>query len=493
MKKKSKTVQDIEDVTFIMEEIIRFRSMSFEELKVHHETNRQDALCSIPHPEPERGILVCGREAYNRFYQIAERHLATEPSLKNNFDAEVFANAVVEEFVRVFLKDAREVDQRWVNKMLSATVKKLKSKHKALTHYIPCVIVSDKEPQEFRIGPVRFMTVDKFLSENHEALENERRRLLEDGLKNRQEMIEKGLRTAEELLPENSAKFADMLVDGLTEYFKQFRWVAEVAIPECEEEVSLRRAEIVVEAALDILKLFFTESYGKNLRLGHSRGFAERTASLTREADEKLNIKIHRGSEHVPGGSAWFEKVTGKDPFYIKAAGTALQSLIDPRYVSHLGQRFLDALNWYGQAVTELRPSAQIIKYAAALERLTVTKKEKDLTQVVTRRTALLTYDKDKGDFERAKKDAGEIYEWRSNLMHGSCSPFDRELDSVTPLAEKITRRALFVALDLFVYLDNTIENAKEIDLEKKYQSLESELTKDQSSMNSDATTVENK
>jgi hypothetical protein len=55
---------------------------------------------------------------------------------------------------------------------------------------------------------------------------------------------------------------------------------------------------------------------------------------------------------------------------------------------------------------------------------------------------------------------------------------FDRELETVTPLAEEITRRALFVALDLFVYLDNTIENAKraDLELEKKYQSLEAEF-----------------
>jgi hypothetical protein len=68
-----------------------------------------------------------------------------------------------------------------------------------------------------------------------------------------------------------------------------------------------------------------------------------------------------------------------------------LDHIIDPQYTTHLKERFLDAMAWYGQAISEKQISVQIVKCVAALERLTVTKKlEKGLTDTVVRRTALL-------------------------------------------------------------------------------------------------------
>ncbi len=60
--------------------------------------------------------------------------------------------------------------------------------------------------------------------------------------------------------------------------------------------------------------------------------------------------------------------------------------------------------------------------------------------------------------------------------MHGSKSPFDKDLELISPMAEKITRNALFNSLRIFTELDNKVENVREKQLEAKYIELENQI-----------------
>ena len=470
-----KTTQNINDVNFILQEIFRFTSMPWSELKDLSEDHRRDFLCCVPHPDGRGGSLICGREAYNRFYELAKRCLSSEEK-RDDFDLQAFTRSIREEFVRVFLKEQKEVDERSVSKMLAAAMKKIKKMQKSLTHYIPCVIVFENQPDRFQIGPVHFTTIENFLNDHRNDFEKKRHHLRNASIEHAKKAVEKGKMAANKIPTlEDSAKHADMMVDKLLEYFKGYKWVASVTIPPCDEKVSLERAQVTVEAALNVLRLFFGAFYGNKLRQGHSRGMITDTANLTRDADGNLFIAISQKLEHVPGGDNWFQTITDNYAFYLEAAGSALNSYLETEGSSHLCQRFLDALNWYGQAVTEQMTSAQIIKYAAALERLTVTKKEKDLTPVVTRRTALLNFDGSKEDFGRCKKDASKVYEWRSNLMHGSCSPFEKKLGTISNLAQRMTQCALFRSLGFFLFVEHTCGYTQN-NLEESYQSWETKF-----------------
>jgi hypothetical protein len=477
----SKTAQDIEDINFIIEEIIRFRSMEWTELKQALEGSN-DGLCTIPHPDPEKGQLICGRAAYNRFYRIAERHLATEKSLQANFSPENFAGMVLNEFVRVFLKEMKEVNQRFVNKMLSAAMKKLKAKQKSLTHYIPCVVLNENQPEEFNMGPVRFCLMKKFLQDQQENFESTKITLRDESIKRAKEAVEQGLRTPDEVItPEMASENAKSHVESLSKHFSKFTWVAEVSIPECDEDVSRKRAEATVEAALNILKIFFGPRYGMTLRQGHAHEIPAQTGNLTRDEEGLFNISLTYNPDELRGGADWFQKVLGPHNFYLTATSSTLYTLINPERSTPLGQRFVDALSWYGQAVIEPMESAKIVKYVAALERLTITKDVATLNQTVSTRTALLTYYENKEDknqaLKEAKKKALKIYDWRSKLMHGSGSPFDKKLEEISDLAETITRRALLRGIDLFFSLGHELKRvATDKDLEEKYRELESAL-----------------
>lgn len=362
--------------------------------------------------------------------------------------------------------------------MLSAARKKLKVTQKSLTHYIPCVVVSADEPKEFDIGPVRFIRMEKFLLDHKEELETERQRIYQEHIKRCEEAKSKDPKYFVPT-PTHSAELAARLLDGLTTYFSSFKWVATVKVPECDETTSRQRAELAVEAALNMLKLFFGAYHKRNLRQGHIRGRLDATANLTHEIDGSFNISlVGPETQDVFAEKGWFQTIFGETgSWYLRAASSALDSCRNPNGSSHLKQRFLDALAWYGQAVSEQAPSAQIIRYVAAWERITTTKKEnKDLSQIVTRRTALLSTDTDRR-FQERLKDAKDVYDCRSNLMHGTCSPFDKNLQAISFLAEEVTQEILFTSLEIFDLLVNEVTNPKPTDLEQKYLSLEKDFS----------------
>ncbi len=105
----------------------------------------------------------------------------------------------------------------------------------------------------------------------------------------------------------------------------------------------------------------------------------------------------------------------------LQMAGLALDGYLKPEVKSNHRDRWLDALNWYGQAVSEPLPSAQLVKYVAALERLTVTEYlvVNEATDVVTRRTALLTVE-NANEICKAVENARILYRWRSNAAQHS-------------------------------------------------------------------------
>jgi hypothetical protein len=474
---KTKLEKDADDIDFIANEIVRYASMEVRDLMAYLREHKEDYWHSVPHPSGS-GNLTIGAAAGRRFYELAARHLSTRADLKHNFDTDLFTAAVKKEFVWTFLKKGeRELSQRVIDKMLAAAVRRAKKEHKALTHYIPCIVVSGSEPDAFSIWPVLFVRMEKFLQEHKEPFEAEKERIREDHIRRCQEAIAAG-RPAEEIAtPDISEKLAERLVGNTVEYFEQFKWMAIVSIPECDVTLSRERAERAIEAALDILKLFFGRTHGKPLRQGHALGTPPKTAKLTREADGKFDFSYGWSSQDTPAGKEWFRVLTEPDDSYLRAAASALYACADPQHGSHLNERFLDAMAWYGQAVSEQQTSVRIVKYVAALERLTVTKKlEEGLTNTVTRRAALLSYDGTKEGYERALEDAEKVYDYRSGLMHGSRSPFDKDLRFVAPLAEEITRKALFNSLRIFTELDHEIRDAKAKDLEAKYQKLEGQI-----------------
>jgi hypothetical protein len=370
--------------------------------------------------------------------------------------------------------------------MLNRAVLKAKKKHEAVRHYLPCVIMTKGKPPEFRVGPVRFIATEKFFADYQSKIEADYKSANERQRQELEQMILEGKYTADrKMSDEESTRYEQMVLNLIYEYYRDFVWIAEVGIPVCDAKISRERAEITVQAALDVLKLFFGHAEGRDFRLAHDRGRPEKTADLTRGSDGAFCYLIHQSGEGAHVEKGWYDHIAQRMGWALEAAGSALEGYLKPDVISDKPDvisdhrdRWLGALNWYGQAVSDRLPSAQLIKYVAALERLTVTNETGDdeVTDVVTRRTALLSVESyDAAVLSDAWENARKLYRWRSGLMHGRSSPLTKELLSVIPLAHRRVQQALFGALWLYVDLEMTGKR-KSKDLEERLLELEKEL-----------------
>lgn len=199
------------------------------------------------------------------------------------------------------------------------------------------------------------------------------------------------------------------------------------------------------------------------------------TAFITKDNTNKFHFSISksfgRGESH---GKNWFKPIFEKYESFICAGGSALKGLADPYNCSHLQQRFLDALMWYGQGVVELLPATQIIKFILALEFITIPAKEKvknnnnKISKTLAKRVRLLC--SQSNNLGNLEKDVTKIYNVRSRIVHGDYSPISEELRNVATLAEKITRVTLFNALAFYLSINQRNKKAKSKDLDKEFK-----------------------
>lgn len=292
----NKRQQDINDVEFVLSEALRFLRMSPKEIMDEVSKDKTGAFCWIPHPSGD-GDLLIGGKAETRLYELAQRHLATQKLLGEKIELREFVRDIKDALVRWFATVEREVDGRNVDRMLSEAVKRTTKKFKELTHFIPCVLVFDEHPEEFSIGPVRFVTKTRFMVERdgdfRMLIELTKRRLEEEVEK----AVAKGKPRSELMSSDQIRDHAEHFVSKVAEYLKLYRWIACVSVPSSHDAVSRRRAEFVVQAALDVLKLFLTPYYAKHIRSSYSRGFATEAARLTRDVAGNLAISIGFKSE----------------------------------------------------------------------------------------------------------------------------------------------------------------------------------------------------
>jgi hypothetical protein len=142
--------------------------------------------------------------------------------------------------------------------------------------------------------------------------------------------------------------------------------------------------------------------------------------------------------------------------------------------------RFIDALSWYGDAITEPSPAAKIIKFVTAIEGITRTGFERDdsgnkrgVTKVVTLRAGILYSMVTEGRLGDSLPQVSAIYRCRSGLVHGSTSPFDDSITGSVPKAAEMARVILLGGLDYFCHLGIEDMGFNPEELSRRYRLLE--------------------
>lgn len=130
--------------------------------------------------------------------------------------------------------------------------------------------------------------------------------------------------------------------------------------------------------------------------------------------------------------------------------GAVLDSIVDPSLRRPISERFLDAAQWFGEAVRETSQAAKVVKYVTALERMVMTDEKDDIAGLVSARVAALCLEEPTVDNrEKWRRDTKRVYDIRSKLVHGSLSSTSDLVYEGVRLGAALGRQSLLSALSV--------------------------------------------
>jgi len=456
----NKEDQNIADVEFILSEVERFALMPHSDLIKHLKENRDDFFMALN--RRSGGMLFCGRDAYNRFKEIADHTIKHGSSEAKKFNLRDYVRNLRVAFVELFVEGSKPVNQSSVSKLLN------RAKHLAneelihVTHHIPCILFFEKEPAMFNVGPVTFTRIERFLVEIDHALAAYHKENLEAfsvGLRQRHTDL-----SIEEVQAEATG-FADTHLGKIRDYYLDYNWVASVKIPPCHTEYSKLRAERTVDAALDVLRLFVPTN-SKRYRRSNAPNIPSKTCEIVTDQNNHILTTVNYDWWGVTAGEGWYDNLMLHAAPLWHLFEEAIDGLRLEEIKDELNQRLLDAINWFGQAVVEPNPAAKIVKYSAALERLTMTGHlPSGIEARIIKRVVDLNSDGTDKTYDNIKKEVGALYQYRSDLMHGAISPYSSSISGVIHSAWEVSRWAILNAAQFFAFLrENGKHTQKDLD-----------------------------
>lgn len=252
---------------------------------------------------------------------------------------------------------------------------------------MPCEVFDEEDPDRFTFGPVLFVRTSAFLAEQEaqiRACRSKSQNDFADGLRLRSPQL------SEEGVHHEAEAFAARHLERLQSYFSDHDWVASVSIPSSHPTVSKARAERAIDAALDALRLF-TLYAPERLRRASSLREPRETHHLYSDDDGTLHAGAFYAGKGATAGGGWYAHHTTDAAHLWQPLQEAIDPLCADQPMDELNRRLLDALDWFGQATQETEPAPAVVKYTAALERLTMTGYvEKGIEKLVIKRVLLL-------------------------------------------------------------------------------------------------------
>lgn len=422
----------LDDIEFVFLEVARIARLGPKEVI---KLPWPEIFATLPHPSGT-GEMICGAVAYRRLQGLVERALS-----RSQHAGFVNSQAVLKELTSIivqrFLRDKRELNTQQASRAVSAAIRAAARARTDRTHLVPCHLGHAKKPENFSIGPVSFRQRSKLF----EQLEPAFRAYLDEEPKAHSEAAKR----------DDRRKLAEKLLSDARDYYESFDWVAQVAIGGCDPPTSRRRAERIFQSALDCLHLLIGADYSNHMRAGgpnfrtDRRGGIEMTSSGNVEVSASVDWLSHNL------GDGWWEMINGNGGDQLIALmGVAIEAGHNVPRPAPLAQRFLDGVAWYGEAVRDGFGASRLVKYVTAIERIVTTKKERNLAEVLAKRSAALILDPDTDDLGMLRERFRNIYDLRSRLVHGSRSPLDPGLGAGIREAENLARSVLFRALQFF-------------------------------------------
>jgi len=391
---------------------------TLERLRAHPE----DAFCEVSDLSGS-GKLICTRDAFEAVFSLAQRHVDSLP-VPDDYSVEELADGIRKHLAKAMVEE--KADEPALVRVLATVVAESTANHGERIYHFPCVLVRPEQPPQFRIGPVEFTSAREFSRLKTGAFE---------------QYVEES----------SDQKHSLQRVEDFKRYVADIGWVGTVTIPPCSNASAESRAERAISTAINLLRLFFGVPHARDMRLAHASQSRAACGQHAVQMNGKLHLNMFRRVPEALVGDDWHIAMGQFQIFWKRAAHLLCTTVQGKR--SEIANRLIDALSWFGEAAFEPAAGTQIVKFVAALERLTTT--EQLRTRFFCARIALLSYD-DENSFDQRFWDAHAIYNARSRVVHGDISPTNTTFQRHLRLAHDVTRSALFRGLEIHCRLDDT-------------------------------------
>ncbi|PHR98136.1 MAG: hypothetical protein COA80_06040 [Leeuwenhoekiella sp.] len=409
--------EDVVLVRHIFEEIDRIQKAY---ARGDFDRPKEDMFCGIAHPSGN-GEIPIGRKGMEALDKLTISAIKAS-GLSNRIAAHT-ARRHLGKVLAEMRFEQKPVDLLAVQQAFGSAAKHMRADLQSRIHLVPCHLVDVADPDEIQLGPVTFL--------NRSAL---RKQLLQNSPKRDDALWTKSDR--------------DMLAQAVR-YYRGFQWVAAVKIEKCDPKLSDNYARHAATLALSALQLGLGTPSSQRMAIeGVPRGWS-RQATLRFPIEGGIDVAItHEFKSGANFEAGWSEdlKTPGMQTF-THFCGIALEAAL-PGRKRRLSDRFLSALQWFGEAVREDAPATRMIKFMTAIEHVVLTEERAEITNLMASRVVALA------DIDRSTKSRMEIrgnflrlYGLRSGLIHGRISPWAPEivhdLGAAAELAENVMIGAL--------------------------------------------------
>lgn len=478
--KPNKSDQNLQDCLFILNQINTLNDSASEIYKTI-KNKPSEGLFHLRHPEG-KGIIICGHEAYFRFKTVASRYLEGFVKQAGSTEVSGFAEILRDEFASRYIKLGQQMNRATVSRLLDSAYQKLQEKYESLIHFIPCSVIASDNPNEFQIGPVLFLHKTRFWELYGNKIEEQKEKDIEDQILRNKQALERGI--APKMIPSED-RAREIIIKGYSKlrvFFDQYSWVAIVTVETSHPGISRQRAMFAVQSAINVLKLFCNTIYSEKMRIAYTPMLPTSDVKLVQSAGGPLRLDLAWISREGHTSMNWVQALYDHEGTTVDLAGNAIRVLIDSSLKWPLSQRFLDALSWFSDAMDEISPAGKVIKYVSAIERMTVTGKEfrdrvkRPITDIFSPRATLLCYHLMQGTLTDWYKRLSDIYALRSDLLHGSLSPFDEKVRESVSDAEELASIVLISGLHWFQELGIDDAQFNDKRLREKFLVLEKQI-----------------
>ncbi len=428
-----------QDVSFIEQEIVRLHQLqtssnSFEAIFGTGVNGILELSATLKHPHNEQECR-CGRAALKRFRAIAER------LIQARIDAPDWNISTLDDQLRAtFLgfmtnenfEDSKGATFAW----LQDSVRRVRTRHRKSTHYIPCVALRLGSESSHTFGSVTFLDKSSFFKTHEAGIDSYERA--------RERLSTRAFRNATPSQQECLQNIKGQKRTGATEAFRKFTegfpWIAVVEVPRCDHSVAEKRADEAVRIALSATKLLLQGSEGAGLRAPD-----DPVPFNTRQRLSSLDGKMFRTT-----GSWQFGTPTATTEWssYIESAAAPVLAVCEELIQQALNgncrpfayQIALRAISWYSDAISDVNDETKLIKCVTALECL-VLPADRAATASFSIRGALLAQ-RDELSFEDCVPVAKSLYARRSDIAHGNVEALNAAPAVLTKDALDFVRRA---------------------------------------------------